>query len=180
MSRRTVNELFSEIEDIDRGITAIRKCLYLSTMEKIAIIDEQLEIRNSKYQELQQARALEFKDFISSLDLNSIQIEPNFTEPTKCKLVLLNELSHRLSDSKKLGPWNRMKIGLFSKSADKFDQIKLKQSQRDSAAKKELKSKISEIKKETKKSNPQNIQLFMKEKELEIICKYQCGEGCKE
>ena len=52
MSSQSVYDIYHEIEDIDRGIRAIRKNRYLSAMEKIAIIDEQLDIRNSKITEL--------------------------------------------------------------------------------------------------------------------------------
>ncbi|EAY05344.1 hypothetical protein TVAG_153780 [Trichomonas vaginalis G3] len=176
MSSQSVYDIYHEIEDIDRGIRAIRKNRYLSAMEKIAIIDEQLDIRNSKITELQQQRAREFKEFLDSLELDKTGVDAVLFEPTKCNIILRNEESHKLATSKKVGPWDRMTTKLFHKQNDKFEEIKLKQSERDSLRKKNLKAKVAELKKKPKLSDTEQISLFLMSKELEIIRKYQKGE----
>ena len=56
--RKSSLDLQAELDDIDRGIVAIRYNKNLSAMEKIALIDREMEARNEKYSEIQRERAL--------------------------------------------------------------------------------------------------------------------------
>ena len=182
MARKSALDLQAELEDIDRGISAIRFNQHLSAMEKIALIDREFELRNEKYVELQQERALEFKDFVDSLRLKEINAEPFFTIPTRCRLILQNERSLKVLKTPKMGPMGRMAHKMKKKSQNSLDelieQLIFDQSSKDSQRKKDLRAKINDLSKKGKmqtfrmQAHLQTLQF-----ELDVIRQHQQGES---
>ena len=180
MARRSALDIESELEDIDRGIFAIRFNQHLSAMEKIALIDREFEKRNETYAELQQQRAIEFREFVESLSLKDANIEPFFQIPTRCRLILNGERSQKVLKSPKMGPMGRMAHKMKKSKQNSLDalmeQIIFEQSEKDSLKKKDLREKINDLTKHPKiLSFNQQAHLQAMNFELDIIRELQKG-----
>lgn len=67
--------------------------------------------RNELYEDLLKVRSEELHGFVNSLDLHSIQIQPFYPVPTRCKFIVQNEEVQVAVDKKPdatANPWQKM------------------------------------------------------------------------
>ena len=185
---RPVDLIVNELQGLDIDIVNVRfNSPNLSEAELISRLSEMMNRRNNLVDELQKARAAEFRNFIESLNLKDIQIQPFYPVPRRCKLQLHNPESTELvnmHDEAPTNPWKKMLSSFMKKKQDeKKDETKntlsmlMARQQNIIAEKKaELQNEIKKIAAKTFLSPTDIAQKARFESELTQLEKFEIGK----
>ena len=122
INERTVDDLMSEISDIDREITSIRFNKQLDKNQIIEEINKLMERRNKFTDVLQSKRTTEFKEFVNSLNLPELHITPFFGGPRKCTLQISDEAANEILKSPPVEAQKKWGVGLFRRKSTTPDE----------------------------------------------------------
>lgn len=168
----------SDIDDIDRGLMAIRNNPYITNNEKLKIIKKGFEKRNELYDELLQQRINDFKKFVDSLDLEYIDIKPYYPVPQRARLTLTDPYTTKLGESRKKGPLDRKIYEYFHKGKasgeqDELERLLYLESKMLSERKANYRQIIANLKKKAVLKNSEYAELARLEAELNEIRRSQ-------
>ncbi|OHT15252.1 hypothetical protein TRFO_14293 [Tritrichomonas foetus] len=120
--------LFQELFNIDDQIYNIRFNCDYGKDEIFARISDLLDKRNKLYEQIQRARTKELHDFIASLNISEIQLQPFYPVPTRCKFLVQNEIVTEViekNDRQTINPWQKM-LSKFTKKKESSKKKKVK------------------------------------------------------
>lgn len=120
-------QIMQEMKQIDAEMKRIRFAPDISNEEKIDTISELMLSRNKLYDQLQAQKAKEFKEFIATLKLIELEVQPFYPVPRRCKLLVQNEEATQLVNEKvEETPWQK----LFSSYVKKKENKRKKSTQK--------------------------------------------------